>query len=306
MRLLIVGDPQDLTSVYLGYRAGLRGLDVQVLDESRFGIDWAFEIDEADANASALIVAGERIGFGELLGAYVRFTPAPGVPATLEGDPGLAEVYARERRSALHLLLSRLAAPVANQPGFGQANGSKPLQMAQLQAAGFEVPRWIASNEPDRVEAFNSCFPEGTIVKSCSGTRSEVRLFDEDLTRKLAAGSPPVIVQQRIEGTDVRLHVVGERGFATSIEAGPGVDYRFDATRRRYAAIRPPDAVLQAAVAFAREQGLLIAGLDFRVSPSDRWWCLECNPAPTFLPYEMETGQAIADALLELMIAARN
>jgi len=304
--LLIVGDPQDLTSVYVGHRAGLRGIEVQVLDESRFGIDWAFEIDENNANTSVLLVADRKIGFGELLGAYVRFTPSPQVPATLEEDPGLAEVFARERRSALHLLLSRLAAPVANQPGFGQANGSKPLQMAQLSGAGFEVPRWIASNDPDRVEAFNACFPESTIVKSCSGTRSEVRLFDDDLLGKLKAGSPPVIVQQRIQGTDVRLHVVGERGFATSIEAGPGVDYRFDATRRRYAAIRVPDAVSHAAVAFAREQGLLIAGFDFRVSSDDRWWCLECNPAPTFLPYEMETGQAIADALFELMIAIRN
>jgi len=64
--------------------------------------------------------------------------------------------------------------------------------------------------------------------------------------------------------------------------------------------------LLRPSVAFACAQGLLIAGFDFRVASNDRWWCLECNPAPTFLPCEMETGQAIADALLESMVAARD
>ncbi|HSG47001.1 MAG TPA: hypothetical protein VLA43_04200, partial [Longimicrobiales bacterium] len=31
------------------------------------------------------------------------------------------------------------------------------------------------------------------------------------------------------------------------------------------------------------------------------WWCLESNPVPTFLPYEVQAGLPIADAVLDWM-----
>lgn len=52
----------------------------------------------------------------------------------------------------------------------------------------------------------------------------------------------------------------------------------------------------------ARAEGLLVAGYDFRVTDDDCWYCLEMNPVPTFLPYEMETVQPIAEAILDQML----
>lgn len=303
MTLLIVGDAEDLTSAYVRFRAQRRGLPVHLLDESRFGLDWRFDLDADTARDGRIdLPGGGTLALASVAGAYVRFTPTPQVPAALSDDPAASEVYARERRAALHALLGQIPAPVANPPGCGQANGSKPLQMAQLTAAGFDVPRWIASNDADAVRAFAASLPQGAIVKSCSGTRSEVRRVSEEFIGRLARGSSPVVVQQWIAGYDVRLHVVGGQGFATAIDAGPGVDYRFDDTRRAYRAHDAPAPLVRRCAAFARAQGLLIAGFDFRVSADGRWACLECNPAPTFLPYEMETGQPIADTLLDLMV----
>lgn len=304
MTLLIVGDAEDLTSAYVRHRAQRRGMAVEVLDEDRFGLDWQFEVDGDDLQHGCIEFAGSApLPLHAVAGAYVRFTPTPRVPAVLQDDPSATETYARERRAALHALLARMPAPVANPPGCGQANGSKPLQMAQLAAAGFEVPRWIAGNDADAVRAFAATCPLGAIVKSCSGTRSEVRKVSAEFIDRLAQGSSPVVVQAWVAGYDVRLHVVGDQGFATAVEAGPGVDYRFDDTRRAYRAHTAPAPLVRRCAAFARAQGLLIAGFDFRVTDDDRWACLECNPAPTFLPYEMETGQSIADALLDLMVA---
>jgi hypothetical protein len=304
MTVLIVGDAEDLTSAFVAFKAQQRGLPVQVLDESRFGRDWRFHLDDAKKGADLIeLASGDELLLRRVAGAFVRFTPTPDVPSELRDSPPVSETYARERRAAMHVLLHRLAAPVANPPGRGQANGSKPLQMAQLKSAAFDVPRWIASNDVDQIRAFVAGLPEGTIVKSCSGTRSEVRRCSEPFLERVADGSCPVIVQQWVEGFDVRLHTVGTVAFATAIDAGPGVDYRFDNTPRQYRAHSAPAAVVKKCVAFARAQGLMLAGFDFRVDGDGRWWCLECNPAPTFLPYEMETGQAIADALLGLMMA---
>lgn len=301
MTLLIVGDPDDLTSAYVRFRAEANGRHVETLDESRFGLDWHFDLDEGDpAHATVELPGGRALPLRDVAGAFVRFTPTPEVPAALRGDPPLAEVYARERRAALHFLLSSLPAPVANSPGCGQANGSKPLQMAQLTAAGFDVPRWIASNDADAARRFVGTQPDGAIVKSCSGTRSEVRRCTDEFFDRLALGSPPVVVQQWIDGIDVRVHSVRDAVFGTAVEAGAGIDYRFDDARRRYFQTDVPAELARLCADFAARHGLLIAGFDFRVEKSGRWRCLECNPAPTFLPYEMETGQPIADAVIAL------
>jgi len=43
-----------------------------------------------------------------------------------------------------------------------------------------------------------------------------------------------------------------------------------------------------------------VAGFDFRVTPDGDWYCLEMNPVPTFLPYEMATSQRIGEAILDI------
>ena len=48
---------------------------------------------------------------------------------------------------------------------------------------------------------------------------------------------------------------------------------------------------------------LTLAGFDFRVTKDGRWYCLEVNPMPTFLPYETATGQPIGNAVLDALLA---
>jgi glutathione synthase/RimK-type ligase-like ATP-grasp enzyme len=76
---------------------------------------------------------------------------------------------------------------------------------------------------------------------------------------------------------------------------------RYEFQGAAYVPVNPPEDVARACVRAVREEGLLLAGFDFRLEPSGRWWCLESNPVPTFLPYEMSTGQPIAAALVDLL-----
>jgi D-alanine-D-alanine ligase-like ATP-grasp enzyme len=63
-----------------------------------------------------------------------------------------------------------------------------------------------------------------------------------------------------------------------------------------------PDEIAQRCVQVAQDEDLLLAGFDFRVDPSGRWHCLEVNPVPTFLPYEMSTGQPIGAAVVDALL----
>jgi hypothetical protein len=89
--------------------------------------------------------------------------------------------------------------------------------MAELEAAGFDVPRWIASNSADAVRAFTSECRGQAIYKASSGLRSRVRRVDPQLIERLYAGTTPTVVQEYVHGTDVRVHTVERHAFACEV-----------------------------------------------------------------------------------------
>ena len=189
--LAVIGDPEDLTMAYVAERARRYGAHVAVLDEAALGDSWTPVYGDpvwapADCRIETL---GGAYELSDVDGIYVRYTPTPEVPDALEGDAGLAETYARERRLAINAFLQVAPVPVTHRPGIGQANGSKPLQMAQLREAGFAVPDWIATNDSAAATALAEGSPSGAVVKSCTGTRSEVVRWYAEFSERLS-GSP--------------------------------------------------------------------------------------------------------------------
>ena len=296
--LLLVGDPDDLTCAYAGWLAERRGLGVTVLAERDFGVTWWAEIDEA---ASTVELCGDAVPTNATaIGAFVRLNPEPPLPEGWTLSEQAADLFVQERRAAVSEILRALPVPVVNQPSAGRSNGAKPLHFAQLTAYGLRIPPWLASNEREAVERFLEACPDGAVVKAASGLRSHVRLADEEYLDRLERGTTPSIVQQYVPGYEVRVHVIGDRIFGSKVESA-AVDYRWDADDVRYSRCAVPDEVGATCVRAAAAEGLLIAGLDFRVDSDGRWWCLEMNPVPTFLPYEASTGHPIGDAVLDLI-----
>ena len=299
MTVCVIGDTDDLSSVYFAWAARRAGYRVLELDEERLGVGWSFSFEDPGAGDGRIESDGVVAAFDELVGAFARFDPEPGLPPGLELDAGSGQQLRAERRTGLHRLLDGLPCPVANRPSTGRANGSKPLQMAMLESDGFLVPAWLVSNDLDRVLAFLAELPATPIYKAVSGLRSRVRQIDAEVLRRLAAGTNPVLVQAYVAGLDVRVHVAGTVCHATQVD-GIGVDYRFDGSRS-YRACEVPDDIAQRCVDVVRHEGLLLAGFDFRVDSDGRWWCLELNPMPSYIPYQWSTGQPIAESVLDAM-----
>jgi glutathione synthase/RimK-type ligase-like ATP-grasp enzyme len=302
MRLLLVGDPRDLSLTYVGWLAQRRGFEVATLAEDRLGVDGWFRVDgrRTPPRADFQLGGDQLLAADDLAGAFVRLHPEPAVPPELELDEAAAPILIQERRAGLQHLLRALPCPVVNRPAAGRSNGSKPFQMMRLAAAGFAVPEWLATNDPGRASAFLRDCPDGAVVKSCSGLRSHVRRAGDDLIANLRQGTAPVLLQRYVGGGEVRIHTVGEKAFATRIRCG-ALDYRFDGEEVAFEAAEAPAALAERCRRFAAAEGLLLAGFDFRVEPSGQWWCLEVNPVPTFLPYEAGAGHPIGDAVLDLM-----
>jgi glutathione synthase/RimK-type ligase-like ATP-grasp enzyme len=167
------------------------------------------------------------------------------------------------------------------------------------------VPSTLVTNDPAAVRAFLAEHGE-LIYKSASGIRSIVRRVEPNHVPRLALlRNGPTQFQAFIPGCNVRVHVVGERLFATRVRSA-AVDYRYAGREGASVEMEPaelPPAVAAACLAVSRDLGLLHAGIDLKETPDGEWYCFEVNPCPGFIFYERSSGQPISLALAKLLHA---
>lgn len=182
-------------------------------------------------------------------------------------------------------------------------NGSKPYQQLLIAQLGFLVPKTLVTSSPQAAQDFYTTCQRRVIYKSISAERSVVkRLTDEDLDRLEQIHSCPVQFQEFIPGMDFRVHVVGERVFASGIETS-STDYRYVDTDgfRRIRAVELPPELEEKCVALAKGLGLVLAGIDLRRTMDGEYYCFEVNTSPAFNFYEHQTGQRIGEAVADLL-----
>jgi hypothetical protein len=308
--LALVGNPDDLCAAYVKWVAQQRGIELLELPESELGAEWSFAFDDCAPEAGELTVRGVKRALGSIDSLFVRLFHQPKLPQGCDGvSPEHEALLVVERRASLQHLLASFPR-VVNPPSAGRSNASKPFQMKLLERAGFRVPRWIATNDREALASFVANCADGAIYKSCSGLRSRVRRVDDELQPRLAA-STPVIAQEYIAGRDVRVHTVlapdhggapHGRAFPTEVRSKEGVDYRWDPGQHDFAACEIPSAVEATCYRVARDEGLILAGFDFRVTDAGEWFCLEVNPVPTFITYQAATRQEIGESVVERML----
>src|SRR5262249_35806291 len=157
---------------------------------------------------------------------------------------------------------------------------SKPYQMRLIEQHGFAVPKTLITTDVEAVAGFRR--NHQLIYKSMSGIRSIVsRLGEEDAVRLPDIANCPTQFQQYIEGTDVRVHVVGDEIFACEVRSEAD-DYRYPQTPSKVVDIAPltlSDDLEQRCRLLATTLGLPLAGIDLRRTPQGEWYCFEVNPS---------------------------
>jgi glutathione synthase/RimK-type ligase-like ATP-grasp enzyme len=188
-------------------------------------------------------------------------------------------------------------ARVVNRVAPMASNFSKPYQAQLIRRYGFLTPETLITNEPELVFDFYQEHRQ-VIYKSISGVRSIVQQLDEsDLPRLPQIRWCPTQFQEKVEGTDVRVHTVGEQLFATAAVT-TATDYRYAYRQVGDGAdLQPtelPSELTERCIGLAKGLGLAFAGIDLKITPDGQVYCFEVNPSPAFSYYEMNTGQPIA------------
>jgi hypothetical protein len=240
----------------------------------------------------------------EVRSAFVRRLGAD--PPQPESDDGMEDPGRRrpDDPSPLSAIIEYLPCLVVNRPSAGFSNTSKPYQQQLIGRHGFRTPRTLVTNEPDEARRFYQDHGGRVIYKSASQVRSIVtRLSSSDLGRLDRVRGCPTLFQEQVPGVDVRVHVVGDRIFATEISTD-AVDYRYATREGAGLEMRPydlPEPTAATCVALTKAMGLALSGIDLRRTPSGEYVCFEVNPSPAYTYSQERTGQPIGNALVDLL-----
>ena len=174
-----------------------------------------------------------------------------------------------------------------------------------IQVHGFLTPRTLVTTDPAAARSFIET-ERNAIYKSVSGIRSVVaRISSCDVPDLRDVANCPTQFQQYGKGYDVRVHVISNRTICTKV-LSEASDYRYAHRSGADVKLEPMeiDAALAArCVQMTRAMGLDFAGIDFRVTPANEWYCLEVNPSPGFTFYEAATGQPISKSVANLLFS---
>lgn len=306
--MILIAGVADETPVEMAIEAAEEcGVGHVVLDQREHAnANLSLTLDPLAGWQGTLELPGQAIELHRLTGAYVRLMDETLLP-DVRNLP--ADAPERERANRLHRRLQDWfdIAPirVANRRRAMLSNGSKTFQANIIRRCGFTIPETLVTNDPDAVLAFvAACEAEGdeVIYKSVSGARSIVQTFNAaDRERLHRIRWCPTQFQRKVQGEDMRVHVVGKQCFAARI-ASTATDYRY-ATRQtgedaEVTATEIEPDLARRCVRLATALDIPFAGIDLRVTPEGEVACFEVNPSPAYSYYQSRTGLPIAEALV--------
>ncbi|TFH15179.1 ATP-grasp domain-containing protein [Candidatus Bathyarchaeota archaeon] len=241
-------------------------------------------------------VRGDVINIHEVTSVYHRFMNPEDIH-----NPEDSINRINQNRSIIRSLMDLfdvLPARIVNRRRPMMSNNSKPYQAMLIKKAGFAIADTIITNNPKTVMEF-AAWNGPLIYKSISSVRSIVDSLDEGSASRIdSIAYQPTQFQQKIEGFNLRVHVIGKKLFGTKITSS-AVDYRYAAHQGSSTNMRPYELTVELTkkcLNLAKICELEFIGIDLIIN-EDKAYCLEVNPSPGYSYYQNITKQPISDTL---------
>lgn len=308
--ILAVTNDEDVDAFPVLDLLASRGARVQAIDLT----DWpgraglAFDAGDGACERWLLPCDGPPIRAGDVTTVWWRrtrpFVTHPGLSA---GDAGFA---IRQTYEALQGFWASLPSRWVNQPWRNEIAGHKAHQLPVAERCGLRVPRTLVTNDVARAEAFVAAARGAPVIhKALHATPVDWHptrlLTDAERADLSAVRLAPVILQEYVEGVDLRVYVVGDRIFAAEIDASATAspeDFRTVFADARVAPCTLPPAVEAGLRRLMAELGLVYGAIDLRRSGEGDHLFLEVNPGGLWLFVEERAGLPISAAIADLLL----
>lgn len=307
--IIVAGIPSERPLKWVIDELGDLNSEYMLFNQREFqSIELNFSIENGSL-AGILKIKETQYDLADVSGVYVRLMDENSLPE-IENEPvdSAKRIKCRKVHQALIDFCEICPGKIVNRHSAMTSNSSKPYQTQLIRKYGLLIPDTLITNEPKKVLEFNQLHKK-IIYKSISSVRSIVQIFKEtdkqNLNRILHC---PVQFQQFVEGTNVRVHVIGERIFATSIETET-VDYRYASKYKAKSKLRPYDLdsnTKEKCIKLTKGLGLDFSGIDLKICKDNQIFCFEVNPSPAYSFYEANANQPISKAVAEYLSTSNN
>lgn len=218
----------------------------------------------------------------------------------------------REHRNftlAWLLSLQRRGIPIINPPEYAVGQQLKTLELFLARQLGLETPRTLISNDPQQVRTFMQEV-EAPVYKPLIGYGHCKPLTQAELPYLERIKAAPVIFQERVPGVAVRVTCVDGQIVSAVKIPSESLDYRdnasYEAGQQIYEPIQLPPEIIKACQQYLAQTGLLLAGIDFMLTPEGRYVFLEANSSPMYIEIEMRTRSPITYEICTCLLKYAN
>ncbi len=289
------------------------------LDSDRFPTRIRLATSRGPGGDGATLRDGDRtLDLDEVTAVWHRRTNvAADLPASL--SPELRDAARRESFTTLLGTLNGLDAFLLDPQERARRARDKLLQLRVAREAGLEVPRTLATNDPDAVRAFAATCDAGMVAKMMTSFAvhedGEERVVftnvvgPDDLAHLGGLAYGPMTFQERVpKRLELRATIVGERVFTASIDSQrlprAQVDWRREGQEllRHWQPYALPADVERALGALMDQLGLNYGAADFVVTPGGRHVFLEVNPVGEFFWLELHPGLPLSEAIADVLL----
>ena len=314
MPILLLTNTRDVTTDLVINEIKFRNLDFLRINSDYLAEALPTFRFQSHQPSLTLAYKGITVDASSITSAYLR---RPLLDELAKGHE--ADVYYKfgEWRALLQSIYSELRGRWLNEPHCIEMAENKVRQLQIANSLGFLIPRTVVSNNPTEVAKFVARHP--SIAKPLrsgslgASTRPEIvfttRLYSIDDIDFDSINVAPFIVQEEIpKSADIRVTVVGESIFATKIDSQEHeestVDWRRgDVREMKYSIYHLPEYLKNSCVSLVKALGLRFGAIDLVLDRSQRHWFLEINPNGQWGWIQMKTGQPIAGAIVDELLA---
>lgn len=301
--ILCIGSAADDTFCHTVIAMKQANIKVDIIDIGRLALSGEILFPMHDLTSSVFKTRERYYHLNDYWGAWIR---------PIEIAEAAPEKTLKERsaglQAAMNRLFSNITIPVINPPIRDASNFSKLFHAVSLATlAGWQIPRSCLTNNPTQARNFINACSEDVIFKGASSKKTWATLYKKEIhDHQLSAlQTAPVLFQERINGPDVRVHVVGDQLFAEAIESDD-LDYRIS-KENRYNELSLPDAIAKGCRLLSATCNIPFLGVDFKIKKNTgEWYFLEANSMPCYQGYDRRAKGAISRAMIEWLVSNRN
>jgi hypothetical protein len=178
-------------------------------------------------------------------------------------------------------------------------HNSKSQFYEKLRDAGFLAPRSLSTNDPEAAVRFLDSVGEA-VIKPMIGIGSTRLVTAEDRARLDELSRCPALFQERLTGSTLRIHVVGDSMVLALRIIAEGVDSRTGAKDFEEIQLDPAEA--DAVVRANRFLGLHYAAWDAIEGEDGRLRLLDCNPGPFVMWLPAAARRTVFESLARYLI----